>query len=89
MLCGFDDGSISAWRLHDRQPLCLFTTAPAPVVSLAISACDGCLLVGTSRADLLIYPAMWHGEHDDDESPRAPEALGVRVQSRGVLMAPA
>ena len=67
LLCGFDDGGLAAWRLHDRTPLCQFVSAPAPVVCLAISAADGCLLVGTSRADLLVYPALWGVEHHSGE----------------------
>ena len=57
LLCGFDDGSICAWRLHDRRPLCHYQREPAPIVCLAPA--DGSLYVGTSRADLLCYPAMW------------------------------
>lgn len=53
LLCGFDDGSLCALRLHDRQPICHFVAAPAPVVSMAVS--ESVLLVGTSRADLLVY----------------------------------
>ena len=56
LLCGFDDGSICVWRLHDRRPLCQYVSAPAPVVCIAPT--DGGLLVGTSRADVLVYP-VW------------------------------
>ena len=56
LLCGFDDGNLR-WRLHDRRPLCHYQCAPAPIVCLAPA--DGSLYVGTSRADLLCYPAMW------------------------------
>ena len=68
LLCGFDDGSLCAWRLHDRQPLCHFTSAPAPITCLAISPLDGCLVVGTSRAELLIYPALWTTDYSADEA---------------------
>ena len=68
LLCGFDDGSLSAWRLHDRQPLCQFVPAPAPVISLSVSPADGCLVVGTSRADVLAYPALWSVEPAEQES---------------------
>ena len=36
--------------------------------SLAISPLDGCLVVGTSRADLLIYPALWSAEHSTEDA---------------------
>ena len=55
LICGFDDGAILAWRLHDRQPLGHYVHAPAPVVCL--SPTSEALFVGTSRADLLCYPA--------------------------------
>jgi len=56
LLCGFDDGSIEVWRLHDRRTLAQYEAAPAPVVCMAPA--DGWLYVGTSRADLLSYPAV-------------------------------
>lgn len=57
LLCGFDDGSLGAWRLHDRRPLVQYVSAPAPIVCL--SPAEGGLLVGTSRSDLVIYPLQW------------------------------
>ena len=57
LLCGFDDGSLGAWRLHDRRPLVQYVSAPAPIV--CVSPAEGGLLVGTSRSDLVIYPLQW------------------------------
>ena len=57
LLCGFDDGAIRVWRLHDRALLANYVPAPAPV--LCIAPAEGMIFVGTSRADLLAYPAMY------------------------------
>ena len=54
LVCGFEDGALSVWSLHERQPLVQYAAAPAPVV--VIAATEQHLLVGTSRAELLVYP---------------------------------
>jgi len=56
LLCGFDDGSLRTWRLHDLQPLMQLEPAPAPITCLFPA--DGGLLVGTSQRHLLVYPAF-------------------------------
>ena len=61
-------GALAAWRLHDRQTLCHFVKAPAPVVCLAPA--DGCFYVGTSRADLLAYPSIWNVDEPADSLRR-------------------
>ena len=53
LLCGYDDGALFAWSLHDRQLLVRYATCPAPVVSIVVS--ESHLFVATSRADLLVY----------------------------------
>mmetsp|Transcript_33170 Transcript_33170/g.54811 ORF Transcript_33170/g.54811 Transcript_33170/m.54811 type:complete len:82 (+) Transcript_33170:3-248(+) len=53
MLCGLDDGSIHAWSLHDRRTLVEYEPCPAPVVCVALT--DSCLLIGTSRSDIIKY----------------------------------
>lgn len=53
LVCGFDDGSIRAWSVHDRAALVEYAPCPAPIVCLSIS--DGFLFVGTSRADVFRY----------------------------------
>ena len=53
LICGFDDGQLCVWRLSDREPLVTYEQAPAPIVCLAVT--DAHLLVGTSRAELLMY----------------------------------
>ena len=37
-------------------------------ISLSVSPADGCLVVGTSRADVLAYPALWSVEPAEQES---------------------
>lgn len=54
LVCGFDDGSLITWRTHDRALLTWYRSSPAPIVCLALT--ETCLFVGTSRADLLLYP---------------------------------
>ena len=78
LLCGFDDGAISVWRLHDRAPLAHYVAAPAPVVCIAHS--DSLLFVGSARADLLTYPVVWNvdvlaaaPEHGSGERPEEPK----------------
>ena len=53
VICGFDDGQLCMWRLFDRQRIVVYEPAPAPVVCLAVT--EAHLLVGTSRAELLMY----------------------------------
>jgi len=55
LLCGFDDGALCAWSLHDRELLAEYEPCPAPVVCMALT--DACLVVGTSRSDIVKYPA--------------------------------
>uniref|UniRef100_A0A7S0L8V8 BEACH domain-containing protein n=1 Tax=Coccolithus braarudii TaxID=221442 RepID=A0A7S0L8V8_9EUKA len=54
LVCGFDDGSLRAWSVHDHVELTRYVPCPAPVVCLSVG--DGFLLVGTSRTDVLRYP---------------------------------
>ena len=56
LFCGFDDGAIRSWRLHDLKALVQYVPAPAPITCLFPA--DGGLLVGTSQRHLLIYPAF-------------------------------
>jgi len=59
LACGFDDGALCAWSLHDRRELAKYEPCPAPVVCMALT--DSCLFVGTSRAELLMYlPPAFH-----------------------------
>ena len=85
LLCGFDDGSVCVWRLHDQHLLEQYASAPAPIVCLAPA--DGWIYVGTSRADLLCYPSTWSVDdtallgapgpaHDDKPSPAPAPAPG-------------
>jgi len=53
LVCGFDDGQLTVWRLFDRAPIVAYEPAPSPVVCLAVTETH--LLVGTSRAELLMY----------------------------------
>ncbi len=80
LLCGFDDGTLVAWRLHDRQPLGAFLPAPAPVVCLATTR--DAFFVGTSRDDLLCYaaPHRWEApapapsQRHSQQRPQWPQA---------------
>lgn len=53
LVCGFDDGQLCAWRLVDRQLIAAYEPAPAPVVCLSVTETH--LLVGSSKAELLMY----------------------------------
>ena len=53
LLCGYDDGALFAWSLHDRCLLVRYAPCPAPVVSMVVT--ESHLFVATSRADLLVY----------------------------------
>ena len=55
LLCGFDDGHLCAWSLHDRAVLAEYEPCPAPIVCLVIA--DGKLLAATARAELIVYAA--------------------------------
>ena len=53
LLCGYDDGALFAWSLHDRCLLVRYAACPAPVVSMVVT--ESHVFVATSRADLLVY----------------------------------
>jgi hypothetical protein len=69
LFCGFDDGAIRSWRLHDLKALVQYVPAPAPITCLFPA--EGGLLVGTSQRHLLIYPAF---SSVDDALQHAKEA---------------
>ena len=60
---------------QDRQPLVVYNSAPAPIVTIAVT--EHHLLVGTSKSELLLYlsPPRW----SDSPDGRA----GGRIQHLG------
>ena len=53
MVCGFNDGTLCAWRLVDRRLLAEYEPAASPIACLALN--DTHLIAGTSSGELLMY----------------------------------